>query len=388
MVGLAATLILSGCISGCTRAEGDEAAVTLLNVSYDPTRELYREFNARFAEHWYGETGRRVTVQMSHGGSGSQARAVIDGLEADVVTLALAFDVDAIAEHTGLLPADWQDHLPHNSAPYTSTLALAFDVDAIAEHAGLLPPDWQARLPENSAPYTSTLALLVRKGNPKSIHDWDDLARSGVEVITPNPKTSGVARWNYLALWGAALRRELGPQFVETLGDPDHAAEVAAAQEKARVFVAAVYRNVPVLDSGARAATNTFVQRRIGDVLINWENEILLGSRELDEAGLEVVVPPVSILAEPTVALVDRNVDRRGTRAAAQAYLEFLYSPLGQDLAGRHYYRPVSDEARAKYHDQFPDIDLFTVDAVFGGWQEANRVHFADGGTFDQIYRP
>ena len=353
MVGLAAALILSGCISGCTRAESDEAAVTLLNVSYDPTRELYREFNARFAEHWYGETGRRVTVQMSHGGSGSQARAVIDGLEADVVTL-----------------------------------ALAFDVDAIAEHAGLLPPDWQARLPENSAPYTSTLALLVRKGNPKSIHDWDDLARSGVEVITPNPKTSGVARWNYLALWGSALQRELGPQFVQKLGDPEHAAEVAAAQEKARVFVATVYRNVPVLDSGARAATNTFVQRRIGDVLINWENEILLGSRELDEAGLEIVVPPVSILAEPTVALVDKNVDRRGTRAVAQAYLEFLYSPLGQDLAGRHYYRPVSDEARAKYHDQFPDIDLFTVDAVFGGWQEANRVHFADGGTFDQIYRP
>ena len=338
--------------SGC--GPGDQAgSLRLLNVSYDPTRELYRDFNEAFAAHWLEQTGQHVEVRMSHGGSGSQARAVIDGLEADVVTLALAYDIDAIAEHGRLLPADWQDRLPHNSAPYTSTLA-----------------------------------FLVRKGNPKNIRDWDDLARPGVEVITPNPKTSGAARWNYLAAWGSMLRRELGPQFVEKLHDPAHAAETAAAQEKARQFVAALYGNVPVLDRAARSATNTFVQRRIGDVLINWENEILLSGRELDEAGLAIVVPPVSILAEPTVALVDANVDRRGTRQVALAYLEHLYSPAGQDLAGRYYYRPIDPEARAKYRDQFPEIELFTVDEAFGGWGEANRVHFADGGTFDQIYQP
>lgn len=326
---------------------------TLLNVSYDPTRELYRDFNEAFAAHWRQKTGRTVTVQMSHGGSGSQARAVIDGLNADVVTLALAYDIDAIAEHGGLLPTDWQGRLPHNSAPYTSTLA-----------------------------------FLVRKGNPKNIKDWNDLARADVQVITPNPKTSGVARWNYLAMWGYALRRELGNDFVAVLKDPSRADDVAAAQKKAEQFVAAIYKNVPVLDRAARGATNTFIQRRIGDVLVNWENEILLGKAELDEAGLEIVVPPVSILAEPVVALVDKNVDRKGTREVAQAYLEFLYTPVGQDLAGKNYYRPVSPESKAKYAHQFPKIELFTIGDVFGGWPASNQIHFADGGTFDQIYQP
>lgn len=341
---VAATLLLG-------MAGQDAAAQTLLNVSYDPTRELYREFNEAFAKHWESTTGGKVTVRMSHGGSGSQARAVIDGLEADVVTLALAADIDAIAENSDLLPANWQTRLPHNSAPYSSTLA-----------------------------------FLVRKGNPKGIRSWDDLAREGVEVITPNPKTSGVARWNYLALWGSVLRKELGPDFAETLQQSPEAPEVQAAQAKARAFVAKVFRNVPVLDTGARGATNTFVQREIGDVLINWENEILLGSRDLDQAGLEMIVPEVSILAEPTVAWVDKNVAKHGTADLARAYLDFLYSETGQDLAGRHYYRPVSPEAAAKYKSQFPDIELFTIDAVFGGWAKANAVHFRDGGTFDEIY--
>jgi sulfate transport system substrate-binding protein len=335
---------------GTSAAEAEDK--TLLNVSYDPTRELYREFNEAFSQYWEAKTGDKVTVRMSHGGSGSQARAVIDGLEADVVTLALAADIDAIAEHGELLPADWQ-----------------------------------GRLPQNSAPYSSTLAFLVRKGNPKGIHTWDDLAREGVEVITPNPKTSGVARWNYLALWGSVLRRELGPDFATTLQNTPDSAEVQAAQAKAREFVAAVFRNVPVLDTGARGATNTFVQRGIGDVLINWENEILLGSRELDQAGLEMVVPPVSIRAEPTVAWVDKNVAKHGTAELARAYLDFLYSDIGQDLAGRHYYRPVSPEAAKKYADQFPEIELFTIDAVFGGWAKANEAHFNEGATFDQIYQ-
>ncbi len=327
--------------------------VELLNVSYDPTRELYRDFNEAFARHWQGKTGQTVVVRQSHGGSGSQARAVIEGLEADVVTLALAQDIDAIAEHSGRLPKNWQE-----------------------------------RLPRKSAPYTSTLALLVRKGNPKNIRSWDDLARPDVKVITPNPKTSGVARWNYLALWGYALRRELGPEYVAKLRDPDATAEVAAAQAKAREFVTRVYKNVPVLDSGARGATNTFVQRRLGDVLINWENELLLSQNKLAADGVEIVIPEISIVAETVVALVDRNVDRKGTRAVAQAYLEYLYSPEGQNLAGKHYYRPSSPEAAAKYQDQFPKIELFTIGDVFGGWPEANRVHFIDGGEFDRIYRP
>ena len=325
--------------------------IELLNVSYDPTRELYREFNEAFTKHWKEKTGQSVIVRQSHGGSGKQARAVIDGLQADVVTLALAGDIDAIAER------------------------------------GLIPSDWQKRLPNNSAPYTSTLALLVRKGNPKNIKSWEDLIRDDVKVITPNPKTSGVARWNYLAIWGYVLRRELGKDYVARLKNPQDPA-VIAAQNKAREFITKVFKNVPVLDSGARDATNTFVQRRIGDVLINWENEILLSRNELASAGVEIVIPEISILAEPTVAVVDKNVGRKGTRAVAQAYLEFLYSPVGQDLAGKNYYRPTSKEAVAKYSKQFPKIELFTIDDVFWGWTEATRVHFADGGEFDRIYIP
>ncbi len=346
LIGAILAVVLFG-FGGMSFAE----TIELLNVSYDPTRELYREFNDEFVKYWKEKTGQAVIVRQSHGGSGKQARAVIDGLEADVVTLALAGDVDAISER------------------------------------GLLPADWQKRLPGNSSPYTSTLALLVRKGNPKNIKSWGDLTRVGVQVITPNPKTSGVARWNYLAIWGYVLRRELGKDYVARLKNPQDPA-VIAAQDKARAFITKVFKNVPVLDSGARDATNTFVQRRIGDVLINWENEILLSSNELASAGVEIVIPEVSILAEPTVAVVDKNVDRKGTRSVAQAYLEYLYSPVGQDIAGRNYYRPTSREAAAKYSKQFPKIELFTIDDVFGGWPEATRVHFADGGEFDRIYIP
>jgi sulfate/thiosulfate transport system substrate-binding protein len=351
--GFGALALLLALTIGCRGDSEARGGLTLLNVSYDPTRELYREFNEAFAAHWQEKTGERVTIQMSHGGSGSQSRAVIDGLEADVVTL-----------------------------------ALAADIDALAEHAELLPSDWQTRLPENSAPYASTLAFLVRKGNPKNIQTWSDLARDDVTVITPNPKTSGVARWNYLAMWGYSLRESLGADFVSKLGDPAYADEVEAAQRDAQEFVSAIYGNVPVLDRAARGATNTFIQRRIGDVLINWENEILLGARELDEANLELVVPPVSILAEPVVALVDKNADRKGTREVAQAYLEFLYSETGQDLAGKNYYRPISEAARSRYADQFPDLELFTIGDVFGGWPQANADHFYDGASFDQIYAP
>ncbi len=348
--GLAAIVLLAG---ACGSGDPD-GSVTIMNVSYDPTRELFREYNEVFAAHWLETTGQRVNIEQSHGGSGSQARAVIDGLEADVVTL-----------------------------------ALAADIDAIAREAGIVREDWQGTLPLDNAPYSSTLALLVREGNPKNIRSWEDLARPDVEVITPNPKTSGVARWNYLALWGYALERELGLDFAAKLNDPAHAAEVAAAQRSAQEFVARVYGNVPVLDSGARGATNTFIQRRIGDVLINWENEILLGGEELDAANVQIVVPEVSILAQPTVALVDRVVDRRGTREVATAYLEYLYSEEAQDIAGRNYYRPgASEAAKAKYQHQFPDIRLFTIDEAFGGWAGANAAHFADGGTFDQIYQP
>lgn len=329
------------------------APITLLNVSYDPTRELYREYNMAFAAYWEKKTGQPVVIQQSHGGSGSQSRSVIGGLEADVVSL-----------------------------------ALAYDVDAIVEHSGLIEPDWQSRLPNNSAPYVSTLAFLVRKGNPKGIRDWGDLCRRDVQVITPNPKTSGVARWNYLALWGYALRRELGEDFVSRLNDPTQRQEVAEAQSLAQEFVAAVFRQVPVLDQGARGATNTFIQRRIGDVLINWENEILLGGHELDEAGLEIVIPPVSMLAEPVVALVDKNAARKGTRSVAEAYLQYLYSDEGQDIAGKHYYRPsVSKAAQEKYQGRFPSVELFTISEVFGGWKRASAIHFVDGGTFDQIYQ-
>jgi sulfate/thiosulfate transport system substrate-binding protein len=307
--------------------------ITLLNVSYDPTRELYQEFNAAFAKHWLAKTGQSVTIKQSHGGSSKQARAVIDGLEADVVTLALAYDVDAISEKARLLPANWQ-----------------------------------SRLPNNSAPYSSTITFLVRKGNPKGIKDWDDLIKPGVSVITPNPKTSGSARWNYLGAWGYALKKSGGDEA------------------KARDFIMRLYKNVPVLDSGARGATTTFVERGIGDVLINWENEILLGGKELGKDKFEIVVPPTSILAEPTVSLVDKVVDKRGTRKVAQAYLEYLYSEEGQEIAARHYFRPHLSSVAAKYAEQFPMVELFTLNEIVGNWQKTNKIHFADGETFDQIY--
>ena len=307
----------------------------LLNISYDPTREFYSEFNVAFANHWKEKTGGAVTISQSHGGSSKQARAVIDGLEADVVTLALAYDVDALHQKGALIPKNWQSRLPHNSAPYTSTLT-----------------------------------LLVRKGNPKGIKDWDDLIKPKVSVITPNPKTSGAARWNYLAAWGYALKKNGGDEA------------------KAREFVTKLYKNVPVLDSGARGATTTFIERGIGDVLINWENELLLVTRKLSLGEYEVVVPSVSILAEPTVAVVEKVARRRGTTAVAQAYLEYLYAPEGQELAAKHFFRPHLDAVAAKFAAQFPKLTLFTIDEVFGGWQKAHNTHFADDGVFDQIYKP
>jgi len=307
--------------------------ITLLNVSYDPTREFYAAFNKAFARHWQAKTGDNVTVRQSHGGSGKQARSVIDGLEADVVTLALAYDVDELAEKGRLIPADWQKRLRHNSSPYTSTIV-----------------------------------FLVRKGNPKGIKDWDDLAKPGIGVITPNPKTSGGARWNYLAAWGYALKK---------FGNSD-----AKAQE----FVGRILANVPVLDTGARGSTTTFVERGIGDVLLAWENEALLAQKELGPDKFDIVAPSLSILAEPPVAVVDKVVDKRGTRALAQAYLDYLYSPEGQDIAGDNYYRPIDPAAAAKYARQFPKVALFTIDEVFGGWAKAQKTHFADGGTFDRVY--
>jgi sulfate/thiosulfate transport system substrate-binding protein len=311
------------------------AQQSLLNVSYDPTRELYAAVGRAFAERWKAQTGETIAIRTSNGGSGAQARAVIDGLEADIVTL-----------------------------------ALAWDIDAIAERAHLLPIDWQRRLPDNSSPCTSTIVFLVRKGNPKQIKDWDDLAKPGLKVITPNPKTSGGARWNYLAAWGYALKKDGN--------DP----------QKARDFVKALYANVPILDTGARGATMTFAQRRQGDVLIAWENEAFLAVNEFGRDKMEIVVPSVSILAEPAVALVDANVDRHGTRKAAEAYLAFLYTPEGQELAARNFYRPRLAEVAARHADQFPQIPLFTVDEVFGGWRKAQATHFADGGIFDQIHKP
>jgi sulfate transport system substrate-binding protein len=310
-------------------------AIRLLNVSYDPTRELYQNINAAFVKQWKAKTGVDLVISQSHGGSGSQARSVIDGLQADVVTL-----------------------------------ALAYDIDAIADKAGLLPKNWQSRFPDNSAPYTSTIVFLVRKGNPKRIKDWNDLVRPGISVIMPNPKTSGGARWNYLAAWGYALRQSNNDE------------------SKAKDFVARLYRNVPVLDSGARGATTTFVQRGIGDVLVGWENEAFLALNELGKDKLELVVPSVSILAEPPVAVVDKIAARHGTAAVAKAYLDFLYSPEGQEIAARNYYRPRSKEIAAKYDSRFPHLALFTVDEVFGGWQKAQKKHFEEGGTFDQIYQP
>ncbi|MCL4202974.1 MAG: sulfate ABC transporter substrate-binding protein [Pirellulaceae bacterium] len=344
---------LLGIGNGCERSSSSSSTggeVSILNVSYDPTRELYQDFNRAFAEHWKKTTGQTVTVTQSHGGAGKQARAVIDGLQADVVTLALAYDIDAIAERTEMLPSDWQQRLPHRSCPYTSTIV-----------------------------------LLVRKGNPKGIRDWGDLVRPDVEVITPNPKTSGGARWNYLAAWTYALKRELGD--LSKRNDPAKTEEVAAAEAKARQFVSEVYRRVPVLDPAARGATNTFVQRNLGDVLLAWENEAFLAIQELGPDKFDIVVPSVSILAEPPVTVVDKWVDRHGTREVAEAYLEFLYSPVGQQLAAKHFFRPVhSEHVPANDLERFPEVELTTVDAAFGGWQKAQQTHFADGGVFDQIY--
>ena len=307
--------------------------ITLLNVSYDPTRELYAEINPAFAKYWKEKTGQTVTVQQSHGGSGKQARSVIDGLQADVVTL-----------------------------------ALAYDVEALHEKGKLIPKDWQKRLPNNSAPYTSTIVFLVRKGNPKGIKDWGDLAKGGVAVITPNPKTSGGARWNYLAAWAWALKQN----------NNDEA--------KAKEFVGKLYANVPLLDTGARGSTVTFVQRNIGDVLIAWENEAFLAQKEFG-GGYEIVTPSLSILAEPTVTVVDKVANRKGTEAIAQEYLKFLYSPVAQEIAAKNHYRPRLKEAAEKYADSFAKVELVTIDEVFGGWQKAQKTHFADGGTFDQIYK-
>src|ERR1039457_636712 len=308
--------------------------VKLLNVSYDPTRELYQEVNAAFAKQWKAKTGVDLQIGQSHGGSGKQARSVIDGLQADVVTLGLAYDIDVIAEKAKLLPANWQ-----------------------------------TRLPNNSAPYTSTIVFLVRKGNPKHIKDWDDLIKPGVAVITPNPKTSGGARWNYLAAWGYALKKFGGDEG------------------KARDFVARIFKNVPILDTGARGATTTFVQRGIGDVLIAWENEALLTLKESGQGEFELVAPSLSILAEPPVTWVDKVVSRHGTQAIAQAYLEYLYSPEGQEIAAKHYYRPRLEAIGKKHAATFPKLTLFTIDELFGGWQKAQKTHFDEGGVFDQIQK-
>ncbi|MFO1478430.1 MAG: sulfate ABC transporter substrate-binding protein [Verrucomicrobiota bacterium] len=313
-------------------ATASAAEIKLLNASYDPTRELYQAYNAEFAQYWKAKTGDTVVVQQTHAGSGKQARAVIDGLEADVVTL-----------------------------------ALAYDIDAISEKSGLLPKNWQSRLPQNSTPYTSTIVFLVRKGNPKGIRDWDDLVKPGVKVVTPNPKTSGGARWNYLAAWGYALRHNNNDE------------------KKAQDFLTALFRNVPVLDTGARGATTTFAQRGIGDVLIAWENEALLTIKESGKGEFELVAPSVSILAEPPVAWVDQVVKKHRTGEVAKAYLEHLYSPEAQEIAAQNFYRPRLDSVAQKYASVFPKLSLFTIDEQFGGWQKAQKTHFGDGGTFDQI---
>ncbi|HET7772311.1 MAG TPA: sulfate ABC transporter substrate-binding protein [Burkholderiaceae bacterium] len=307
---------------------------TLLNVSYDPTRELYKEINEAFAKDWKARTGQTLSIKQSHGGSGRQARSIIDGIEADVATLALAYDIDALHERGKLIPADWQK-----------------------------------RLPQNSAPYTSTIVFLVRKGNPKRITDWSDLIRSGVNVVTPNPKTSGGARWNYLAAWGYAVRKN------------------KANEAQARDFVRALYRNVSVLDSGARGSLTTFAERGVGDVFISWENEAFLALKEFGADKFEIVTPSISILAEPPVTVIDKVVDKRGTRKVAEAYLQYLYTPAAQDIIGRNFYRPRDAKAAAKYASQFTKVDLFTIDDLFGGWQKAQKTHFEDGGVFDQISR-
>ncbi|MCL6486932.1 MAG: sulfate ABC transporter substrate-binding protein [Janthinobacterium lividum] len=332
---LSKKIIIAAALSAFAILQTAQAAdITLLNVSYDPTRELYQDVNAAFAKQWKGKTGDNVKIKQSHGGSGKQARAVIDGLEADVVTLALAYDIDALAEHK------------------------------------LLATDWQKRLAHNSSPYTSTIVFLVRKGNPKGIKDWNDLIKPGVSVITPNPKTSGGARWNHLAAWGYALRQPGGNEA------------------KAKDFVGKLYKNVPVLDSGARGATTTFVERGIGDVLIAWENEAYLAVKELGPSKFDIITPSVSILAEPPVAVVDKFADKHGTRKVAEAYLNYLYTDEGQDIIAKNSYRPATDRAAKKYASQFAKVNLFSIEQVAGGWTAAQKAHFADGGIFDQIYQP
>lgn len=332
---LSKKIIIAAALSAFAILQTAQAAdITLLNVSYDPTRELYQDVNTAFAKEWKGKTGDNVKIKQSHGGSGKQARAVIDGLEADVVTLALAYDIDALAEHK------------------------------------LLAADWQKRLAHNSSPYTSTIVFLVRKGNPKGIKDWNDLIKPGVSVITPNPKTSGGARWNHLAAWGYALRQPGG------------------SEAKARDFLGKLYKNVPVLDSGARGATTTFVERGIGDVLIAWENEAYLAVKELGPTKFDIITPSVSILAEPPVAVVDKFADKHGTRKVAEAYLNYLYTDEAQDIIAKNYYRPATDKAAKKYASQFAKVNLFTIEQVAGGWTAAQKAHFADGGIFDQIYQP
>ena len=332
---LSKKIIIAAALSAFALLQTAQAAdITLLNVSYDPTRELYQDVNTAFAKEWKGKTGDNVKIKQSHGGSGKQARAVIDGLEADVVTLALAYDIDALAEHK------------------------------------LLAADWQKRLKHNSSPYTSTIVFLVRKGNPKGIKDWNDLIKPGVSVITPNPKTSGGARWNHLAAWGYALRQPGG------------------SEAKAKDFLGKLYKNVPVLDSGARGATTTFVERGIGDVLIAWENEAYLAVKELGPTKFDIITPSVSILAEPPVAVVDKFADKHGTRKVAEAYLNYLYTDEAQDIIAKNYYRPATDKAAKKYASQFAKVNLFTIEQVAGGWTAAQKAHFADGGIFDQIYQP
>jgi len=334
MKTLALAVFLTG-IAGPLTGQTAQKPVTLLNVSYDPTRELFKDINKAFVAYWKQKTGQDVTINQSHGGSSKQARAVIDGLQADVVTLGLAYDVDALHDVADLVPEDWQKRLPHNSSPYTSTIS-----------------------------------FLVRKGNPKRIKDWDDLIRPDVTVVTPNPKTSGSARWNYLGAWGYALKKSAGDET------------------KAKEFITKLYKRVPVLDSGARGATTTFVERGIGDVLINWENEILLGARELGQDKYEVVVPSVSILTEPTVSVVDKVAKKRGTTAVAQAYLEFLYTSEAQEIIAKNYYRPTLETVAAKHAAEFPKVPLFTLAEIVGDWRKTQKIHFADGGIFDQIYQP
>ena len=326
------TLALSAPAAWAQQATPTAQAVTLLNVSYDPTRELYADYNQAFAKHWKAKTGQVVTVKQSHGGSGKQARSIIDGIDADVATLALAGDIDALVQHGGHLAANWQQRLPHGSAPYTSTIV-----------------------------------FLVRKGNPKGVKDWDDLVRPDMKIITPNPKTSGGARWNYLAAWAFAERQY-------------------GSAEKARDFVRQLYRNVPVLDSGARGSTITFVQRGVGDVLLAWENEAFLALKEFGPNKVEIVVPSLSILAQPSVAVLDKVVDKKGTRTVAQAYLQHLYSPEGQRIAAKHHYRPTDPQVQAEFADRFPRLELLTIDQAFGGWGKASQAHFVDGASFDQIY--